>query len=89
MDTLEGAAARAVGLFPRLASFVGGNFTGRIFQATQRFNSVVFRAKLRDNPVRRDGLIDESHFFNCAVQFRITVIGFDADSGTMLLTRNR
>jgi hypothetical protein len=37
----------------------------------------------------RDGLVDEGHFFNCAVQFRTTLIGGAGALSVTTLTRKR
>src|SRR5258708_37466004 len=47
------------------------------------------RADLRDDFVMRDGLVDEGHFFNCAVQFSTTLIGGADAFSVTTLTRKR
>ena len=47
------------------------------------------RAERRQDSVMRNGFADESHFFNCALQFSTTVMGCEALSSTTLLTRRR
>src|SRR6266851_3186220 len=47
------------------------------------------RTNVRDDFVMRDGLVDEAHFFNCAVQFSTTLIGGAGALSVTTLTRKR